>query len=88
MNGGDAKQSTDPGATAWTLKLVLFVLPATMVSIYVRHGHDLIFGASFVAGALMQSLIPPRTYRLKLIFTIAILAAILIPVTSRLVGVN
>ncbi len=66
-------------------KIVLFVLPPWAVEQF-GQGHWVLFGSSFIAGALLQASIPPRTYKLPLILGLATAAAIIIPVVARLAG--
>jgi hypothetical protein len=76
-------QSSAPDAVSATVKLVLFNLPSTFASVYLRH-REVVFGLSFIVGALLQALIPPRTYRLKFILGVAIGAAILFAIINTL----
>lgn len=80
--------SSEPDWISSTVKLLLFVIPSTVVTRFFPHGHEILFGASFIAGAFLQALVPPRMYKVKYIFGIAIAAAIVIPVLSRLAGWN
>jgi hypothetical protein len=84
----DTEQSTQPDWISSAIKIFLFVIPSTVVAQYFPRGHQLLFGGSFIVGALLQALFPPRTYRLKYILGVTIAAAIVIPVINRLAGWN
>ena len=79
----DTRQATAPDSFSSTFKIFLFVLPSTLVEHIFGHGHWVLFGLSFVAGAVLQALFPPRKYRLPLILGLATVAAIVIPVIAH-----
>lgn len=79
----EAKQLIAPDAISSTFKIFLFVIPPTLVEQAFPQRHWMLFGASFIVGALLQALWPPRTYRLTLILGLAAAAAIAIPVIAH-----
>ena len=83
-------QSTALDGISSSFKIFLFVFPPTLVEVFFRHGHyhHVLFGTSFIGGALLQALYPPRTYRLSQILGLAIAAAVAIPVFAHFAGWN
>ena len=88
MKEPNALQSNAQDGISSTFKILLFVIPPTLVGKFLPHGHWVLFGASFIGGALLQTLSPPRTYRLPLILGLATAAAIVIPVMAHFAGWN
>jgi len=82
----DAQQSTALDWISLTFKIFYFLIPPTLVETFFPHGHYVLYGASFIGGALLQALWPPRTYRLPLILGVATAAAVAIPVISHFAG--
>jgi hypothetical protein len=83
-------QSTALDAISSSFKILLFVIPSTLVELFFPHGryHYVLFGTSFIGGALLQTLYPLRTYWLSQIFGLAIAAAVAIPVIAHFAGWN
>lgn len=88
MKETDVLQSTAPDDTWSIFKVVLLVIPPLLVSKVFPHGHWVLFGASFIAGTLLQAILPPRTYRLWRMLGIATAVAIVIPVIAHFAGRN
>ena len=72
-------------AVSGTLKVALYVIPSTLAIQFSPHGHHLVFGLSFIAGALLQALVPPRKYRFWWILGISTTAAV-VPSLNYLKG--
>lgn len=70
----------------WIIKLLLFAIPPTFVAKFFPHGHHILFGSSFVVGALLQTIVPPRKYKFLLIFGIAVAAMVLYSLVAYLAG--
>ena len=61
MKETDAQQSTALDWISLTFKIFYFLIPPTLVETFFPHGHYVLYGASFIGGALLQALWPPRT---------------------------
>ena len=88
MKETDALQPVTPDGVSSALKVLLFATAPTLIGKLFPHGHWVLFGASFIIGALLQTLIPPRAYRLRLILGISAAAAVVIPVVAYLARWN
>jgi hypothetical protein len=84
----DTTQSTAPDGISSTLKIFLFIIPSMLAQMLFPHGHWALFGVSFIVGALLQALWPPRTYKFPLILGLAIAAAVAFPVMAHFAGWN
>jgi len=76
---------TKPDGPSSTVKIILLVLPPTLVVQFRPHDNTL-WGLSFVFGALLQALVPPHRYRFFLLLGAAAAAAVLAPLILRLIG--
>jgi hypothetical protein len=75
-----------PNSLSSVLKMVLFVLPPTLVSQLHPHGHNVMYGLSFIAGGLLQTLIPPHKYRIWAILGTSVTAAVTSPLILHWLG--
>lgn len=75
MKETDASRSTAPSGPLYAK--LLFPIPPLLVSKLWGNGHWVLFFASFIPGALLIALWPPRTYR-SLIFGLATATAMVI----------
>jgi hypothetical protein len=60
----NALRWTALGAISSTFKMFLFVIPRTLVGKFLPHGHWVLFGASFIGGALLQTLCAHKARKL------------------------
>ena len=80
MKETDPLQSTAPDGTSQILRNIIFVIPPLVVSKMFKDGHWGLFFASFIPGALLVALWPPRTYK-------SLRAGIVVAVVSFLLAV-
>lgn len=73
----DITKNGKPDLLSSALKVLLFSLPPTLVEEFHLHSHGTMYGLSLVAGALLQTLIPPHTYRIWAILGVAFAGAII-----------
>jgi hypothetical protein len=86
LREASATPSTAGDAVSGTVKIVLYVIPSTLAIQFLPHGHHVMFGLSFIAGALLQALIPPRKHRFWWILGISTIAAVVLPILNYLKG--
>jgi hypothetical protein len=80
-----AENAKPHGVSSW-IKVFLAILPLTLVVQIYPHGHHVLRGTSMILGALLQALCPPHGYRFWWMLGGAIVAAVIIPIVSRLLG--
>lgn len=73
----DFTKNGKAGLLSSALKVLLFSLPPTLVEEFHFHNHRAVYGLSLVAGAILQTLIPPHTYRIWAILGVAFAGAII-----------
>lgn len=86
MDAGRATQVYSGREINWIIKLFLFAIPPTFVAKLFPHGHHILFGSSFILGALLQAIVPPRKSKFFLIFGIAAAGTVLYPLAAYLFG--
>jgi hypothetical protein len=84
MNETDASRSTAPNGT-WFPKL-LSIIPPLLVAKLLRDGHWALFFASFVPGALLTALWPPRTYRSMILGLATATAMVILVIVAHFAG--
>ena len=82
MKEAGATSSAAGDAVSGTIKTVLYVIPSTLAIHFLPHGHDVVFGLSFIAGALLQALVPPRKYKFWWILGMSTTAAVVLPILN------